>query len=247
MSLKYNRTKVNFYIDLALLILLGGLAGIGLLIKYVLVPGQESWILFGENMELTFLGLNRHEWGTIHLVTGILFFIAFILHFIFHWNMIKCMFRQCLPVKSTRYLIAVFSVILFVVLIVFPLFVDPVKEPISRGAGRLSEEKLSVDLNDSIRVEMKKPKSMSDAGEPQMEIKEVEKDKEDKPGTLKEIDIEGSMTLGEVSEKYNYPLSKLKEELNIPSNVSKNKKIGRLRKKYNFRLSKVKEIIQSDR
>lgn len=247
MSRKYNKTKVNFYIDLALLILLGGLIGIGILIKYVLIPGQESWILFGENMTLTFLGLSRHEWGTIHLVTGILFSIAFLLHFIFHWNMIKCMFRQCLPVRSIRYFIAVFSVILFVVLIVFPFFVNPVKEPISKGAGRFSDEKLSVELNDSIRVEMKKPKDISDAGEPQMEINKIDKGEEDVAGKLKEIEIKGNMTLSEVSEKYNYPLSKLTEELDIPGNVDKDEKLGRLRKKYDFRLSKVKEIIQRDR
>ncbi|MFO8236084.1 MAG: DUF4405 domain-containing protein [Bacteroidales bacterium] len=247
MSWKYNRTKINFYIDIALLILLGGLAGIGLLIKYVLIPGQEAWLLFGDNVELTFWGLNRHEWGTIHLITGILFFIAFVLHIVFHWNMIKCMFRQCLPSKTVRGLVAIFSVVLFVLLIILPLFVKPVKEPVSKGAGRLSDEKLSVDINDSIQVELKKPRSYPESREPEIEYKKKEEQKDQEEKVLQEIDITGRMTLDEVAERYDYPVSKLKEELDIPDSVSETEKLGRLRKRYDFKLSDVKEIVTSEK
>lgn len=41
--------------------------GVGLLIKYTLISGQEQISKYGRNDKLLLLGLNRHEWGEIHL------------------------------------------------------------------------------------------------------------------------------------------------------------------------------------
>lgn len=58
-----NRAKVNLIIDAFLLIQLMAMAGIGFLIKYILVPGEERNLLYGRDVELSFLGLTRHDWG----------------------------------------------------------------------------------------------------------------------------------------------------------------------------------------
>jgi glucan phosphoethanolaminetransferase (alkaline phosphatase superfamily) len=249
---KFNRTKVNFYIDLTLLIVFAALIGVGLLIKFVLIPGQERWLLYGQNMELTFWGLNRHEWGTIHLITGIVFFVLFILHIIFHWNMIKCMFWNCIKPKVLRTTTVIVALFLFAGLIVFPFFVEPQKTSIQRGEGHIKLEGVSVDLNDSIRVKLKKPKKLK--GEKELEL-DIQKKKtesetrhsEDKKHKKQEIDITGSMTLNDVVEKYNCPLSKLIEELELPDDIDGSERLGHLRKKYGFRLGDVKEIVLQER
>ena len=43
------------------------LAGIGFLMKFVLIPGKERFAVYGRNVDLFFLGFDRHEWGTLHL------------------------------------------------------------------------------------------------------------------------------------------------------------------------------------
>ena len=245
---KFNRTKINFYIDLSMLIVFAALIGVGFLIKFVLIPGQERWILYGKNLELTFLGLNRHEWGTIHLFTGILFFVLFVLHIIFHWNMIKCMFRNCIKPKVLRTVTVIVALFLFAGLIVFPFFVQPQKTSIQRGEGRINLEGMDLDLNDSIRVKLKKPKKLDKSGEPQLEYeKKTTGEGESREHRKQEIDVKGSMTLEEVAKKYDYPISKLKEKLDLPDSVDGSERLGPLRKKYDFRLGDVKEIILQER
>ncbi|MHC4076764.1 MAG: DUF4405 domain-containing protein [Planctomycetota bacterium] len=60
------RAKLNLIIDALLLLCLAGIAGIGFLIKYVLVPGYQRWEIYGRNVSLFLWGLDRHQWGTIH-------------------------------------------------------------------------------------------------------------------------------------------------------------------------------------
>lgn len=242
------RTKTNFYINLALFIVFAALIGGGILIKFVLVPGQERWLLYGQNMELTFLGLDRHEWGTIHLIIGIVFFILLVFHIIFHWNVIKCLFRRYIKKPSVRSFSVALAFLLFIGLIVFPFFIQPEKSAITRGEGRINLEGVSVDLNDSIRVKLKKPKKLKGDGELELDIQKKKnggerEDSEDKKYKKQEIDITGSMTLNDVVEKYDCPLSKLKDELDLPDFIDGSERLGHLRKQYGFRLGDVKEII----
>ncbi len=58
-----DKTKLNFFIDASMFLTMMALAGLGLLIKYVLIPGRIAWAQYGRQMELTWLGLDRHAWG----------------------------------------------------------------------------------------------------------------------------------------------------------------------------------------
>ena len=61
------KTQTNFIID-SLMVLSGSLlAGTGFLMKFVLIPGKDRFAVYGRNVDLFFLGLERHEWGTLHL------------------------------------------------------------------------------------------------------------------------------------------------------------------------------------
>jgi hypothetical protein len=233
-----NKTRINFYIDLILLLLLAFLIGVGILIKFVLIPGQESWLLYGTNMQLTFLGMDRHEWGTVHLITGILFFLFFVLHIIFHWKMIGCMFRKCVTGHASRFIFAFLAIGLFVFLIVFPFFITPQKTPVNRGFGELPLEEMGVDLNDSLRIELKKPKLQGNESGVEIQIK--------RKNRQHDLNIHGNMTLSEVAEKYMIDESYLKEELNLPANVSVNQNIGQLKKQYGFTMAELKDIVRQE-
>jgi len=229
-----NRSKTNFYIDLIMFVVMGALIGIGILIKYVLIPGQQRWALFGQNMELTFLGLDRHQWGTIHLVLGGILVLLLILHLIFHWNMIKCLFKKCVEPVGRRRLISILSLVLFVIFAAFPLFVTPKKQALDRGESRNVLENMGVDLNDSIRIRLKKPKNL-ESGELELEVEHK------KPGD--DIRVKGSMTLQEVSSQYNVDLETLKEELDLPQEIRATERLGVLRKEYGFTMGDVKTVI----
>ena len=66
-----DKTKLNFFIDALMFLTMMALAGLGLLIKYVLIPGRKAWAQYGRQMELTWLGLDRHAWGAVHSVPGL--------------------------------------------------------------------------------------------------------------------------------------------------------------------------------
>ena len=67
------KSTLNLIIDALLLVCMAAIAGIGLLMKNVLVPGYKRWDIYGRNVELYFWGLDRHQWGTIHFVIALVF------------------------------------------------------------------------------------------------------------------------------------------------------------------------------
>ena len=96
------KSKLNLVIDALLLLCVAAIAGIGLLIKYVLVPGYQRWEIYDRNVDLFFWGLDRHQWGTIHLATGIVFLALLVLHVVLHWSMIVGIYRQLIPNSFAR-------------------------------------------------------------------------------------------------------------------------------------------------
>ena len=95
------------------------------------------------------------------------------------------------------------SLVLFFVFAIFPLFVTPKKQALDRGEGRNVLENMGVELNDSIRIRLKKPKNM-ESGELEMELER--RNKKD------EIVIRGSMTLQDVSSRFDLDLKTLKSQ-----------------------------------
>jgi len=120
-----DKSKLNLSIDMLLLLLMMPIAGIGFLIKYVLFSGIQRNPIYGNNVELEFLGLSRHEWGTIHLFLSITFLVLLILHIYFHWKMIVTIFRRMIPGKSLCYISAFLLIAFGLLMFSFPLFVKP--------------------------------------------------------------------------------------------------------------------------
>ncbi|MFC1738827.1 DUF4405 domain-containing protein [Planctomycetota bacterium] len=119
------KAKVNLVIDALLLLCIAAMAGIGLLMKYVLVPGYRRLEIYERNAELFFWGLDRHEWGTVHLVIGYIFIALLVLHIVLHWRLIVEIYHQLIPNRFARWVIALALICLTIALLVFAYFVKP--------------------------------------------------------------------------------------------------------------------------
>lgn len=131
-----DKSKLNFIIEAIMFLLLMAMAGIGLLMKYVLIPGRERWVKYGRNVELYFFGLDRHEWGTIHLYLGFILLGVLTFHIILHWHMVVGLFRRTLATPRTRTIVLWIFLFTSLILIYFPFLITPEVEDIGRGRGR---------------------------------------------------------------------------------------------------------------
>ena len=130
------KSKLNLIIDGLLLLCIAAIVGIGLLIKYVLVPGYLRWEIYGRNVEMFLWGLDRHQWGTIHLVIGIVFLALLILHVVLHWSMIIGIYRKLIPNRFARWITALILIFMTIFLLAFSYFVKPEVYEQGRGKGR---------------------------------------------------------------------------------------------------------------
>lgn len=132
------KSKLNLVIDALLLLCIAAIAGIGLLMKYVLLPGYRQWEIYERNVDLFFWGLDRHEWGAIHLVIGFVFLALLVLHVVLHWGIIVGIYRKLIPNGFVRCIITILLICLTILLLTFSFFVDPkVQErELGRGPGR---------------------------------------------------------------------------------------------------------------
>ncbi|OPX21144.1 MAG: hypothetical protein BZ151_00320 [Desulfobacca sp. 4484_104] len=130
------KAKVNFVIDALMFLIMCAIAGIGLLMKYVLIPGKNRWVEYGRNVDLFWLGLDRHEWGSIHLYLALILLTLLVIHIILHWQMILSLFGSLIPNTGARSLIALIFIVISISLIGFSLLLSPEVQEIQRGRGR---------------------------------------------------------------------------------------------------------------
>lgn len=222
-----DRSKVNFLIDATMFLCILVIAGLGFLMKFVLIPGKERWVKYGRNVELLLLGMDRHQWGAIHLVIGFILLGALSLHIILHWSIIVGLFKKLVKGRRARRIIASSFVIISALAIIVPLTVKPEIQERGRGKGRAGYESLA-GMEGALE---------GCGGCVLGSSHEIHRE------TNSAVEIRGYMTLGEVSEKYNIPINCLIEHLGIPDRTSGEEKLGRLRKRYDFRMTDVERII----
>ena len=128
------RAKVNLLIDVLLALLLAAMAGVGFLTRWVLLPGYLRNVTYGRGVELYWLGLDRHQWGTVHLYLGV---TTLVLHVVLHWGQVVTIYRRLIGSGGVRVGVAVVLLALLVALMAFPALVTPdVEEGGGHGAGR---------------------------------------------------------------------------------------------------------------
>lgn len=120
-----NKSKLNFFVDALMFLVMMALAGLGLLIKYVLIPGREAWAKYGRKMELTWLELDRHAWGEVHLYLAFLLLGLLVLHIILHWKMILGLLARFISQPAPRLGVASVFLVVSMALLALPLLVTP--------------------------------------------------------------------------------------------------------------------------
>ncbi|MBN2455010.1 MAG: DUF4405 domain-containing protein [Sedimentisphaerales bacterium] len=128
------RAQLNLVIDAVLLLCFSAIVGIGLLMKYVLVPGYLRYEIYGQNVDLFLWGIDRHQWGTIHFIIGLVFAALLVMHIILHWAVIVSIYRRMIPNRFARWLIALILLVVTILLFALAYFIKP--KVIEQGKGK---------------------------------------------------------------------------------------------------------------
>jgi hypothetical protein len=136
-NIMIEKSKLNFTVDALMFVFMMALAGIGFLMKFDLIPGKERWLQYGRNVNLFWLGLDRHEWGTIHLVLGYILLGLLLLHIILHLRWIFNIYERVLTNRTIRILLATLFIIVSFLMILFSFIITPHVEEMGSGTGRI--------------------------------------------------------------------------------------------------------------
>lgn len=220
----FRRFKINFVINILMFLCMAVITGIGLLMEYILIPGKETFTIYGRNVDLFYMGMDRHEWGAIHLVFAFILLGLLILHIILHWKMIRAMYRRFIGIQKIRFLVATVFLSFCGIFIIYPFITNPEIHEFERGR-RADNRPMR---NNNIKETVKHSNKI-------LHKTNISKD------TF--VEVQGYMTLNEVAKKHNTSIKYLKEKLNIPQHVSGKERLGRLRKRYGFRMGDVEKIL----
>ncbi len=122
-----NKAKINFVIDALMFIDMALIAGLGFLMKWVLLPGRERVLKYGANIELYLFGLDRHQWGTVHLYASLTLLALLAVHIVLHWSWITATLTHLIASRAVRIVVAVVFVLICTGLFALPLLVSPEK------------------------------------------------------------------------------------------------------------------------
>lgn len=129
------RTDLNFAINASMTLCTSVIIGTGFLLKYKLIPGQDRWVKYGSNVELYFLNMDRHQWGSIHLILGFIFLGLLVLHIYLHWKTITSVYKRLIKKPLAKKVVAFLFIMICLLLIIIPLFIQPRIEARENGRG----------------------------------------------------------------------------------------------------------------
>lgn len=118
------KTTLNFIINALMLFCMCAIAGTGFLIKYTLVSGQEQMIKYGNKVQLSLFGMERHEWGAIHLTIGYILIGLLLLHIILHWKVIISVYKKLSQKKPAIKFISIVFIAISFLFIIIPFVVN---------------------------------------------------------------------------------------------------------------------------
>lgn len=247
------KKKLNLIIDAFLMILFGMLAGVGFLVYYILVPGQEAKQIYSPFKELTFWGMDRHEWASIHLIISFVFIGMVFLHIVFHWKMV-CNMTKCLIGKLSSIWIIRIIIIITVLIAIFPFFIKPeIIERESKNYGRRWNSAHQMQPNDDrnqVKQEEIEPAHVEQEIQSKAKAQSVSKSEaKTNSAAFKnhhynelEEQIKGSQTLTEACKMLSIDADELCKKLKIPVG-EQNERLGRIKRNYNLQMSDVKDVM----
>jgi hypothetical protein len=254
------KSNLNFLIDAIMFMILLTIAGLGFLMKYVLIPGEQRWVKYGENVDLSFWGLDRHQWGSVHTVLGYIFLGLLVLHILLHWKWIVVIYHRLVDNTVLRYALGGTFVLASLILLTSSFFISPRVQRYTRGRGNygkmvhVAPEFSVATRTDSNRVHpIRQTPARSKrtdnngtvktpaAADSLQEEAEVLQDKSHHSENSHQI--RGYMNLAAISNRYGVPIDHLIDKLELPSDVSSQERLGWLRRKYSFKMSDIGIII----
>ena len=132
----FNKPKIKLVVDVLMFICMAALGGLGFLMKYVLLSGQEAQAVYGAKVDIYFLGVDKHERGTIHLIIAFVLLGLLLLHIILNWKPIVSMYQRLIGGQRVRKIVTAVFIIVSALLIAFPFMVTPqVQEKSGGGIG----------------------------------------------------------------------------------------------------------------
>ncbi len=230
------RSKLNFIIYVLMFIVMMAIAGIGFLMKFVLVRGSQVWEIYGKNLDLLLWGWDRHQWGSFHLILGYILLGLLILHIVFHWKQIGVMFKCLITKKSFRIILTIIFIILSLLFFLFAFFVEIDKVTLKTGEGRHRLEHIHQEEHEQPSTTLKQKMSLSS------EVKKSNEENNNHPESS--VQVEGRMTLKSIAATYEVPADSIKKFLEIPLSISDYENLGRLRKRYGFHMSDIERFIE---
>lgn len=248
-----NKSKFNLIIDIIMLLLLIPLAGIGFLMKYVLISGSERNVIYGNNVDLELFGLSRHQWGSIHLTLSIIFLILLFLHIIFNWKLIVSVFQQMVKSKANRFGVTIFLALFCLTALISPFIITPkqvVFEPKYKNKGRFERSSFNryPDNNNSKdSPDRKTNKTGNSIGHrDSQKINTINANSIRHNSEYGEYEVYGYQTLQFVAQKYNVPVNKIAIDLNIPENLA-GERLSYLKKTYSFTMADVRKSLANNK
>lgn len=152
-----DKQNFNFVIDALMFLCLTALAGLGLLMKYALLPGREAWAKYGRNVQLTWLGWDRHDWGQIHLYLAFILLGLLVIHLYLHWQMILGLYARLVPNPETRARLAYALLIITVIFLFLPFLISPNVQERGQGGGRFGRVHSRLNTGAGAGVVLDKP------------------------------------------------------------------------------------------
>lgn len=129
------KPKINFIIDSLMFFIMMPLTGIGFLMKFVLIPGKERMAVYGRNVDLLFLGLDRHEWGTIHLCIAYILGALLAVHIALHFLWISNVLKQLIANRRMKLMAATAFILFCIALLLFPFMVKQHVQDVAHDKG----------------------------------------------------------------------------------------------------------------
>jgi hypothetical protein len=131
-----NKSKLNFIIDATMFLCLMAMVGLGLLMEYIMPPGERLREAYGSNPYMTWLGWDRHDWGDIHFYLALVFLTLLVFHTILHWKQIVGLFQRLIPDPKLRFRVALIFLLISLLLVYFPFLITPQTQDRGQGLGR---------------------------------------------------------------------------------------------------------------
>ena len=245
------KLKLNLSIDIVMFLLLTVMAGIGFLMKYVVVSGEVRNIKYGNHVDLEFLGLTRHQWGSIHLIISLVFISLLVLHIILHWKCVLVIFKCMIPSATLRIFAATIIFLFGAGAIFASFFLKPELVPFeplyrNRNFSNPPSEMITPAEGISDTASYQKPALFTGRERPAVisEKENADASEENHNMEYNEYEVFGSQTLQYVAGRYEVPASVICRDLHIPEDQA-GQKLGWLRKQYSFTMTDVRRSIAS--